>query len=678
VDFDSLPDVLDVAVFGHVVYALQYGAGVEIYERTPEGGVVHAGHMDGPDVTYAVHVADGFLHLGTQTGLHVYDLDDPEAPKLLSTVIMPDVRTIAAEGSHVYAATWGGALHVVDIGDPAHAVLRGSLDVDAIGLAARGGYVYATSSSLLIVDAARPDTPEVVGSYPLPGGRFVVVDDGIAYVSEEGALSSGRLHLVDVRDPRAPAALGVGEWLDGLPTDLVVRGGMVFLGTVDAYPWQERSWVHVIDASDPRVPRLVGRVSGLIGFASGFAAADTRLFAASYYWGLYTLDVEHTSSPRVIGRVATQDAPRDIARIGRFVVAAAQRATEVFDVSEPADMRRVGTVETPGEAHVVATDGSRVVVGGTQLHVLDLRDPEHPQLGVGLSVPEYVREMAVRGGYAFVGGGTLLRTVDLAGDPEVVGQLEFEESITGLALRGSVAFVATLRGLEVVDVSNPLAPTRMGRVSIDHTVRGLALRGPDVILVGDAISIVSALRPESPSRVRTVDVGDWFWEVLVSGSYAYLAGHRSGLSFLDLDSDPPRIVGSHGLVGEPARLILDQLGLFVCDQSGDIVVTVPHCEPTPAHTHDTASEPNGLPAFYVATLPAGGPLRMTLALPRASTATLEIFDSRGRRVDELLDGRRLRAGSHSVVWSGRVPAGVYWVRLRAGVDEVTRSVVLTR
>lgn len=71
------------------------------------------------------------------------------------------------------------------------------------------------------------------------------------------------------------------------------------------------------------------------------------------------------------------------------------------------------------------------------------------------------------------------------------------------------------------------------------------------------------------------------------------------------------------------------------------------------------------------------------SLPAASDATLEVFDSRGRRVVTLVDGW-VDAGDGSIVWYGRdstgttVSSGVYFYRLTAGDFEDTKRMVLIK
>ncbi len=54
---------------------------------------------------------------------------------------------------------------------------------------------------------------------------------------------------------------------------------------------------------------------------------------------------------------------------------------------------------------------------------------------------------------------------------------------------------------------------------------------------------------------------------------------------------------------------------------------------------------------------------VTVTLPAAGRARLDVCDVRGRRVDTLLDGD-LTAGEHRVAWAPRLPSGVYLLVLR--------------
>jgi flagellar hook assembly protein FlgD len=61
---------------------------------------------------------------------------------------------------------------------------------------------------------------------------------------------------------------------------------------------------------------------------------------------------------------------------------------------------------------------------------------------------------------------------------------------------------------------------------------------------------------------------------------------------------------------------------------------------------------------------------------------LEVIDVAGRKVRDLIGGEQRAAGEYSVEWDGtaergdRAASGVYFIRLRAGSDQIVRRVAL--
>jgi hypothetical protein len=81
--------------------------------------------------------------------------------------------------------------------------------------------------------------------------------------------------------------------------------------------------------------------------------------------------------------------------------------------------------------------------------------------------------------------------------------------------------------------------------------------------------------------------------------------------------------------------------------------------------------------------PFSGSTRIAFTVAREGAESLTVHDAAGRRVAVLADGEH-SAGPHGVLWNGRddagnpVPAGVYFLRLRAGALAETRKVVRLR
>ena len=72
------------------------------------------------------------------------------------------------------------------------------------------------------------------------------------------------------------------------------------------------------------------------------------------------------------------------------------------------------------------------------------------------------------------------------------------------------------------------------------------------------------------------------------------------------------------------------------------------------------------------------------ALPEATVVTLKVYDVQGRLVKTLVSGRHTPVGVHEIEWSGTdnngmpVSSGVYFYRLTAGSETLTRKAVLLK
>ncbi len=75
---------------------------------------------------------------------------------------------------------------------------------------------------------------------------------------------------------------------------------------------------------------------------------------------------------------------------------------------------------------------------------------------------------------------------------------------------------------------------------------------------------------------------------------------------------------------------------------------------------------------------------LSFTLPGQANVTLDIYEVSGRLVRRLVDGEEMEAGPREIFWDGSneagrpVASGVYYCRLTAGKETVTRKLVLTR
>ncbi len=100
----------------------------------------------------------------------------------------------------------------------------------------------------------------------------------------------------------------------------------------------------------------------------------------------------------------------------------------------------------------------------------------------------------------------------------------------------------------------------------------------------------------------------------------------------------------------------------------------------PLGTTAVRPEPRGtaVALLPLAPTPLHGPASITYVLPRAAHVSLEVFDTGGRRVAALVDGVE-PAGTRGARWDAAgLGPGVYFVRLRAAGESITRRAVVIR
>lgn len=139
-------------------------------------------------------------------------------------------------------------------------------------------------------------------------------------------------------------------------------------------------------------------------------------------------------------------------------------------------------------ALAVYAQGDLAYLGlGARLAVLDVSDPAQPGLlGQTVPLPDFVQDVSVSQGYAYLAagwGGLIVVDVRDPARPAAVGQLEGAYSVGGLALEGSTAYLATGEaGLLIVDVSNPSAPALLGSLDTPGSAEAVAVAGSTAFL----------------------------------------------------------------------------------------------------------------------------------------------------------------------------------------------------
>lgn len=190
-------------------------------------------------------------------------------------------------------------------------------------------------------------------------------------------------------------------------------------------------------------------------------------------------------------------------------------------------------------------------------------------------------EIRVAGNYAYVAGGAggmLVVDVQDKTNPRIITSVDTVDAF-GLALAGNYAYIADIQeGLVIADISNPLSPARIATVSTPGKSRGVAVGGGYAYVADTStVRVFDVRSPANPialpsipstnsfkatldgtylyfsdeSNLRLYDVSNPsapvplgsitfrypVMNIVVSGTYAYIANRNEGLKIIDT-SDP--------------------------------------------------------------------------------------------------------------------------------------------
>ena len=192
---------------------------------------------------------------------------------------------------------------------------------------------------------------------------------------------------------------------------------------------------------------------------------------------------------------------------------------------------RVPQVAQKGMA--VAMEGSRLFAGaGSTLYAFDVSEPLKPELISSLDGFDNLRQIRVRGRFAYVvSRETGMRVVDVS-DPahmRIRALYDSVEFATGIEVAGNVAFVSERTyGVEAVDVSNPDRPMHIALVK---TPESQTCRYRDGYLYSGewakgVVTVFDARDMRRFSKVREVPLGGFGDGLDIDGKYLYCStGH---------------------------------------------------------------------------------------------------------------------------------------------------------
>ena len=560
---DFTDDLVSVTVDGNLLYAIDDHHRMHVLGISNPKNPSVLGIADQVILPFGLHIEDQLVcSYSSAGGLSTYDFSNPLSPQLLDNAPTGDrSRDLAVEGGFAYLADQSAGLRRFSLID------RGSLSElpaitfagDAVQVEADDGFVYVletngNGSTLLIIDVSDPFLPMLLNSLPVADGSGIRVSGSTLYIGS----GDSALRLIDVSDPQNPVELGT------MPTP-----GTFFGITL---------------VNDDLL--LLHGLSDLV----------------SNFQELLSVDTNEVSTPAILGRLAFPER-MDHAEIrdGLVYVTNGSPDLQIYDCREPGAIKGMGSAhaEFDGRAITLNGDLAYVVHGDDGLAIFDVQDPLAPFLvgargGSALNLPT---DIAVSNGYAYVSrifgafnnSGRLV-VMDVS-DPESpqyeVSAFEIPGRPGRMQIVGDLLYIALVnRGIDVIDISDPTAPSRVSTFTGLSEVYDFEVVGETIYTAAgfEGFGIIDARDPGQLLLVREVDVYPGVDEetngIRVANRYAFLTSHNEHTLYTLDFSNPFNIalVDMQPIPYTPLSIDLeDDLLIVTKDREGLDVIEIGSC-----------------------------------------------------------------------------------------------------
>lgn len=312
------------------------------------------------------------------TGVHVYDVADPSAPRAVTTIALEDNHGTAVKDDILYASEGGSLLVYRRAGDTFTFVTELEAEYD-YGYWNEGGttakfkggedsYYYACSCGTSDMVAPVPLSDSQGSSY----ATFAVIDDYLYRVDYT------TLVVYDIAAPDQPKELTRKHFGWAIET-LYPTEQLLFIGGSQG--------MYIFDRIDPAAPTLIGHVEH-------FRACDPVVVSGSTAYVtlrggntcgatddvLLTVNIADPSNPRIVAQKA-MSTPYGLAVREPFLyVSTGQSGYALLDVTSPTEPSQLAAWSDWATKDFLWSNDVLFVLGFDDLRIYDVSDPKAPVL----------------------------------------------------------------------------------------------------------------------------------------------------------------------------------------------------------------------------------------------------------------------------------------------------------
>jgi hypothetical protein len=453
---------------------------------------------------------------------------------------------------NLVALTLGSEVALLNVANPDSPVVLSEIQLNFIPAqsALHDSFLLTGGNGIEIWNIADTTDPKFRTVIPYAVNDFAVFDTLLYFAS------AGVFHSYSIANAASPYELGTCS-----------DGGDVMTATRNVAVAEDTNGIlWFIDVSDPAAPRRVG--SYPTPYWADCAAARDNICVASMYWFAsgdnFRLEVLDISDPANVVRIGAIDSVGgwDVHLSGPIAfVSGDQWPQQEFTLVSIQDSTRpqvISSCATPGGNFGVWSDWASnwaYVADVIGLVVINTSNINSPVYDTTLLTAHEAEDVWVDQGLAFVaddGAGMRILDVSNPSAPVELGGIDTADYHSSRTLasagRDSFAFAGWTQWprLRAIDVADPTRPTMAGGCETFNPTYDMVLRDSLLYIAEDAyFQTVNVARPREPEVVGTCRLSGAVGDMAMAGDTAYVTSLY--LTTVDVSSpDSPRVINEWG------------------------------------------------------------------------------------------------------------------------------------
>lgn len=251
---------------------------------------------------------------------------------------------------------------------------------------------------------------------------------------------------------------------------------------------------------------------------------------------------------------------------------------EILDISDPTTPTRLALklLDFNPLGLYVVNNTLLYIAGNTGLYVCNIQDPAHPT-DLQLIYPrledyssayfcrESIGDVMILDGLAYVTGSVPrgyddnhrvltqngLGIID-SSSGRAIGSSYFSPSVErALYVSGNYVYLATLDGLEIIDITNPYQPVLVGQYCGGRTIFDISVKDNYAYVGTDNdFQIINVSNPTDPTLVTEIGVWGTAGSIFISGNRAFVSSQELNMFDITNPASPKLLAESESLISK--------------------------------------------------------------------------------------------------------------------------------